>query len=94
MESTQFDNEVYNGVRKIVANNKMFMYRIDIINSIKNVKLKNCEGYDRIPQRVLVDGCEHLLDPVTKLVKLIYNEKAIPDQWRFAKIVPVHKKGK
>ena len=41
----------------------------------------------------MVDGFEYLLDPLAKLFFLVYSQKAIPDQWRFAKIVPVHKKG-
>ena len=71
----------------------MFMSRHDIIRCMISIKIKNCEGYDRIPQRILVDGFEYLLDPLAKLFSLVYSQKAIPDQWRFAKIVPVHKKG-
>ena len=55
--------------------------------------LNNTEGYDRIPQRILVDGLEQLLDPLTDLFKLIYGEKVIPGQWLVSRIIPVHKKG-
>ena len=41
----------------------------------------------------MVDGFEYLLDPLAKLFSLVYAKKVIPDQWRFMKIVPVHKKG-
>ena len=41
----------------------------------------------------MVDGFEYLLDPLAKLFSLVYAQKAFPDQWGFAKIVPVHKKG-
>ena len=41
----------------------------------------------------MVDGLEHLLDPLTKLFKLIYNSKQIPQQWSVSKITPIHKKG-
>ena len=40
-----------------------------------------------------VDGLEHLLDPLTKLFKLIYNTKQIPQQWLVSKITPIFKKG-
>ena len=33
------------------------------------------------------------MDPLAKLFSLVYAQKAIPDQWRFAKKFPVHKKG-
>ena len=58
----------------------MFMTTNDIENCIRCIKIKNCEGYDRIPQRVLVDGIEHLLKPLTILFKLVYEEKKIPEQ--------------
>ena len=70
--STIVDPTVYNGRRKMVAGDLMFMSTHDIRKCIESIKLKNTEGYDRIPQRVLVDGLEHLLPPFTKLFGLIY----------------------
>ena len=34
----------------------MFMTSDDILKCIKDIKIKNTEGYDRIPQRIIVDG--------------------------------------
>ena len=66
---------------------------IDILECVKSLKIKNCEGYDRIPQRVLSEGIDHLLSPLTGLFKLITTQNSIPDQWRTSKIIPIHKKG-
>ena len=55
--------------------------------------MKNSEGDDRIPQRILIDGVEILLSPLTKLFGNIYETMTIPEQWKMAKITPVHKKG-
>ena len=55
--------------------------------------MKNSEGDDRIPQRVLIDGIDVLLAPLTYLFNQIYEMKVIPEQWKMAKITPVHKKG-
>ena len=71
----------------------MFMSMNNIETCMKAIKVKNCEGYDRIPQRVLVDGMMNLLNPLSKLFKSIYSEKKIPEQWCISKIIPVHKKG-
>ena len=71
----------------------MFMSITEVEKCIKSIKLKNRKGYDRIPQRILVDGVDHLLPPLTKLFIVIYTEKKIPEQWRLSKIIPVHKKG-
>ena len=55
--------------------------------------MKNCEGYDRIPQRILIDGINILINPLTRLFNLIYRDCQIPEQWLIAKITPIHKKG-
>ena len=69
------------------------MSKNDIIECVKQFKLKNCEGYDRIPQRFLIDGISILINPLAKLFKLIYSTKLIPEQWLIAKITPIYKKG-
>ena len=60
---------------------------------MKGLKIKNCEGMDRIPLQILNDGAEILCKPVTALMNLIYSRKRIPDQWRMAKVIPTHKNG-
>ena len=92
-ESTIVDPRVYNGTRKVEAADSMFMNSDDIMLCVKSIKIKNSEGYDRIPQRVLTEGITYFLAPLTKLFQLIYRDKMIPEQWRMSKIVPIHKKG-
>ena len=62
-----------------------------ILECLKEIKVKNCEGYDCIPQRT-VDGAEVLIAPLSNLFEKIYTQKAIPPQWSVAKIIPIHKK--
>ena len=50
----------------------MFMDKDSILECVKTLKIKNCEGYDRIPQRILVDGISELIHPLTELFELIY----------------------
>ena len=64
-----------------------------IFECIGDLKLKNTEGYDRIPQRILIDGRILLNSPLTSLFALIYRDKIVPGQWLISKIIPVHKKG-
>ena len=84
---------VYNGRQKITPTSLNYMSIENVKDCMKSLKAKNTEGFDRIPQRVLKDGCDHLLIPFTTLMNKIYTEKEIPDQWRISKIIPVHKKG-
>ena len=69
-----------------------FMTSHNILRAVKSIKMKNCEGENRIPQRIMIDGIEVLLAPLTEF-KRIYEQKEIPEQWKLAKITPVHKKG-
>jgi hypothetical protein len=60
---------------------------------LNELKIKNCEGYDRIPMRILKDGASILRNPLSVLFERIYEKKEIPEQWKVAKIIPLHKKG-
>ena len=69
------------------------MTSTDILECLKSIKNKNCEGYDRIPQRILHDGANELITPLTGLFQRIYTQKSIPEQWSISKVIPIHKKG-
>ena len=53
---TKIDENVYNGTQKVNAENSFFMDRDSIEECIRSLSIKNSEGFDRIPQRVIVDG--------------------------------------
>ena len=94
IRDADINEDVYNGRHKLHSECKFFMTGVDITNCVKSLKVKNSEGYDRIPQRVLIDGIDHLILPLTELFNKIYHKKSIPSQWKTAKVVPIHKKGK
>ena len=48
------------------------MSEVNIRKAILSLKLKNSEGYERIPQRILLDGGAMLIKPFSKLFNLIY----------------------
>ena len=87
------DDNVYNGTRKINAENEDFMTENDVLIVMENLKTKNCEGHDRLPLRILADGTQFLIKPLSQLFNLIYTTKEIPEQWLISKIIPLHKKG-
>jgi hypothetical protein len=43
--------------------------------------------------RILKDGASVIGKPLSILFKKIYKTKKIPEQWKVAKIIPLHKKG-
>ena len=93
IESTRINPLVQNGHQKITEYIDFLLNQSDIMECVKSLKIKNCEGYDQIPQRVLSEGIEILLTPLTGLFKRIISQNKIPDQWRISKTIPIHKKG-
>ena len=67
-EATIWD-DFYNGTPKILAQPSIFMDSASVKECMMSLKVKNSEGYDRIPQRCLVDGVELLCIPFSGLLK-------------------------
>ena len=91
--SCKVEDDVYNGRKKLHCNDKNFINESNVQKALESIKIKNCEGYDRLPQRILNEGKTILIKPVTKLFELIYHNKIIPEQWSISKIIPIFKKG-
>ena len=77
---------VYNGLNKIHVPNENFMTPEKVMQAMKELKIKNCEGADLIPQRILAEGIEVLHGPFCALFSLVYKNKQIPEQWKLSQI--------
>ena len=64
----------------------------NISKAIRLLKMKNCEGFGRIPVRYLIYGITQITPVLSHLFNLIYETKQIPDQWRVSKVIPIFKK--
>ena len=93
VEECRISNSVYNGRNKINVPDLNFMSEENILKVVKTLKVKNSEGHDRIPQRILIDGIDILRKPLAVLFSLIYETRQIPQQWLISKTIPIHKKG-
>ena len=91
LQEVNIEEDVYNGKKMVHAIDKMFMDENSIKECMLTLKPKNSEGFDRIPQRVLLDGTEHLLQPLTTLFDQVYKQRKIPNQWLVAKTIPIFK---
>ena len=92
-QNVKIDDAVYNGCNKLLVDERFFMSVKDVEECMSTLKPKNCEGYDRIPVRILYDAREILKIPLATLFRKIYEQKTIPEQWKMAKVVPIFKKG-
>ena len=71
---------------------RMFIYPQSVKRSHDVKKIEHAEGFDRIPQRVLVDGVEVCFSPgLLKLLEFVYSQCTILAQWLVADTVPVCK---
>ena len=86
------NNNLFNGTQKINSIEVDFMKENDVFKAMQTLKIKNCEGHDRIPLRILADGKQFLLKPLAALFQKIYQSKQISEQWLISKIIPIHKK--
>ena len=59
-ESCEVDPNVYNGREMTKNPDENFIYETRVKRIMMNLKIKNCEGIDRIPLRILNDGAEQL----------------------------------
>ena len=48
---------------------------------MKEIKLKNSEGWDRIPQRILIDRTEILVKPLSVSFNKIFTQRTLPEQY-------------
>ena len=67
VEKVTIDPNVENGKQRNQMGDGDFMTRDRVYECIKQLKTKNCEGYDRIPQRIILDGIDSLIDPFQRL---------------------------
>ncbi len=91
LAEVRINDRVHNSRRLVDADKKMFMQECDVWECIKTLKGKNSEGFNRIPQRILVDGAEVIIKPLSGLFKHIYRTGKVQDQWLIAKTIPVYK---
>ncbi len=85
----ELDENVYNGNKRLERQDLDFMGKQAIFSCIKTLKKKNLEGFDRIPHQIVIGGADVLINPLTELFKIIYLQRAAPDQWLIAKTIPV-----
>ena len=64
------DPNIYNGEVRIQMANKNFMTREKVMQAMKDLKIKNCEGSDLIPQRILIEGIDILHSPFSALFNM------------------------
>lgn len=64
-----------------------------IDKAMQNMKSSMSNGHDELPSKLLKDGRTELTTHLTFLFNRVLCCQKIPDSWKIAKILPLHKKG-
>ena len=69
----------------------MFMDEELVKECIASIKTKNRDGFDRIPQRILVDGPSILKKPMCELSSKVFYQGSVLKQWLVSKTMQIFK---
>lgn len=67
--------------------------QVDVIKAIKLLDINKASGPDLISPRLLKEGLQQLVYPLTKLFNLSLALKVYPDPWKMSNVTAVYKKG-
>ena len=70
-----------------------YVPKISIENQLKRLSKKKPSGVDNIPARLLRDSATAISQPITYLINLSLQTGNIPEEWKTARITPIHKSG-
>ena len=79
-----------------VASNNLFAIdfnRDEICKLLREINPNKAQGPDGIHGQLLKNCAATICFPLCKLFKMSYNSSQIPNDWKLANVVPVHKKG-
>ena len=61
--------------------------------TILKLKENSAPGPDAIPNKLLIETVNEVSKPLSILFRKSLNERRIPDEWRYANVTPIFKKG-
>ncbi|NNK28926.1 MAG: RNA-directed DNA polymerase, partial [Flavobacteriaceae bacterium] len=89
-------NTSYTDYLKTPAQSKLKLQQIneeELENIFKDLKPKRSAGYDEISNHLLKTLQQEISKPLLYLVNRSISQGIVPDFWKMAKIIPIHKKG-
>ena len=81
---------------KMATNQKFgfkYVSRIFVEKELKSLKRKSAAGWDHLPPCMLKDCTRVISGPLTHLINLSLTSGTVPNDWKIAKVTPIHKSG-
>lgn len=88
-EEEEETEEVYQNVEPMVPNPTIQ----EVENAIKELKNNKAPGEDSVPSELIKAGGARLAKEIHKLILNIWEKEVIPNEWKEAIVIPIHKKG-
>ena len=73
--------------------NTFFLKQVDeheVLQQIKNLKLKKSPGHDGIKPSIIKGAYEILVRPLTHLYNVSLSSGIVPNIWKIAKVIPIY----
>ena len=64
-----------------------------VLKQVMSMKTKKSVGLDGISMYILKESILEMIEPFTFLINKSLSEGIVPDNWKVAKVIPIHKKG-
>jgi hypothetical protein len=75
--------------------NEIFQFKyvsnVEVQKELKKLKRNKSAGIDNLPPNLLRDSAEAISTHLTHLINMSLSKGIFPDEWKTAKIVPIHK---
>ena len=66
---------------------------MEVLKQVKAMKTKKSVGLDGISMFILKESISEMVEPFTFIINKSLTEGIVPDKWKVAKVIPIHKKG-
>ena len=64
-----------------------------VLSKIKKLKKNSAAGPDGISPLVVIETCQNLVKPITKILQMSVRSGKVPQEWKNANVTPIFKKG-
>lgn len=65
----------------------------EFLTSVRKLKSNKAPGIDGIPAELIIQGGDHFLKQLYRLMLTIWRTEQLPEEWKVAIVCPIHKKG-
>ena len=93
--NTRANNRLYSHGEK-VSDRKFKFVNVSqsyVLKQVMSMKTKKSVGLDEISMYILKESISEMIESFTFLINKSLSEGVVPDKWKVAKVIPIHKKG-